>query len=234
MTRPLGFVLAVPLCLVASTRYVSSAPTAGTVATVNPAAAIPHAGDQELRPGDQLIQVLKDKRQPRVKRAAAAEELGRLRYLPAIPVLFENITMWPVSKPGDSVIFHENGHQITYISDSFDDNIFFSGPCVDALRQYGAEVIPQAIKRYLSPQFRHHRGHLQSVLRGRDQQVQDAIRAVRPTVTDPQQMQLLTDLYKLANGDMTDFERPPGPKPWERPRDAVGYLEFIAPRPVLV
>jgi len=237
MVRIVGVLLAAPLCLVPSAGPVASAPAINLsplgadsspsgpavvrAASVGRAGGDRHSEAPELPPGERLIKILKDPKQPRAQRAAAAEKLGRLGYLPAISVLFDHITMTPAYKPGDKVIFHENG-QIEWTSDEFDDHILFSGPCVDALRQYGAEVIPQAIKRYLSPQFRHHRGHLRSVLRGQDRPVQDAVRTLRPAVTDPQQLQLLIELYKFANGDMTDFERPPGPKPWERPRDRVG------------
>jgi hypothetical protein len=208
MTRLIGLLLAVPLCLVASTRHVSSAPTAGGTTTAHPSAVIPHPVEQELRPGDRLIESLRDTRQPHAKRAAAAEELGRMKYRPAIPVLLDHIDM--------RLVDSKKASEIEWYEDPFDDLVGPPGPCMKALQQFGTEVIPPAVRQYLSPRATWQREHLWYFLallaRRERYRVQDSIRTVLRKVTDPQEKKLVAELYARLGGDMSEFDATRWPK----------------------
>jgi hypothetical protein len=206
MARPLGFFLAAPLCFVSSTEQMGlRAPAAG----VGPDAlrgTLSHPAETELSPGERLIRVLKDSDQPLEERAAAARELGRLKYLPAIPVLLYHIALpYPPPKLRDTIEWTE---------DPFDD-LDRQGPCIDALKRYGRKAVLPTVRQYISPSAIWERDHIRTVLRyaSRDgSQVREAIRVIRSTVTDIQQTRLLAELCVWAGGKAADFERLSGPE----------------------
>jgi|SRR5262245_8906374 len=192
MARPFGLVLAAPLCFMAPTGNVASAP--GSVAGPGRFdGQLTRAAGSDLPYAEKLTRVLRDRMRPEEERADAAKELGRLRYGPAIPVLIDNVAM-PAPRPWDSPIefFH-------------DDMGGGDGPCVRALRRFGQEVIAPIVKRYLSVNARsYERVCLRNALLGSNahrstEDVLDYIFTLRSTVTDPEDRAALTFLYRCVD-----------------------------------
>jgi len=238
MARIHGCLLALPICVVPSSGPVASTPATHVspvssvdghlppadlavvrTSSVGAAGGDRHPDDRELAPAERLVRVLKDRGQPLAKRAEAARELGRIKYLPAIPVLLDQIAL---PEPQSAV-----PPSLSSLTDDPFDDLDRKGPCIDALKAYGREAILPAVRRYLASRAAAHRDYLRTVLTFNNHyQVQEAIRTVRQSVTDPQQVRLLAELFEWVSGDPADLNRPPpgvyqpilppGPHRWGR------------------
>jgi len=123
--RLIGPIAALPLLIV---------PSAATH-TAAPRDRLDERGERaELHPGERWLRVLEDHKAGTL-RYVAARELGRLRYVPAIPVLLKY-----AAQEGASA--RDRECQFTALADC---------PCIMALTQFGPEVVAPAARMCIGP-----------------------------------------------------------------------------------